>query len=580
MTTEGPANKVAVFVRVWFAAFVLFGTMGILWALTSPLMSVPDEPSHTIYAAAIVRGELRGTEIVRSADEGDDVNSVVSLFELPRPYAAAGELTCHAFRPSVTADCAPELPTSTEPVTAKTGAGRYPPVYYALVGWPTLLPIEAVTAIYAMRVVNALLSAALLAVGVLGAYLLGPSAWLAAGVALATTPMVMFLAGSVNPNSLEIAAAFALWWMGLALTDPARIVRGVVVAGTGAGAAVLSVSRPLSLLFPVLILATILALSATPTRLRSLARDQRVWLAGGIVAAVLAATAAWILATGALESFSGVPATGLTAGERARFSYQLRGVRYEQMIGILGWLDTPLPRSARILWSWGLLVLGVLALLVGTLRQRIVLVLLAAFTVALPVLAEIRAADEIGFAWQGRYSLPYAVGVPICCAWVVARGRRLGGTVAVIGASLLSFWAAGSHVLTYAGALRRYMVGYPAALFSFLETAAWEPALPVVPGLVGMALVAMAFPGLVVALTRSGRRTEGAGTPAGTPAGTQHAQVSGQLPPASLALGLRHKPDGPLRADEATNEQHEADDHDGSNLRGFTERTEGRQNEE
>lgn len=496
---KGPTLVLASPMRVWLIAFLLFTTAGILWGFASPLMSVPDEPSHAIYAAAVVRGQLRGPDVVSRADEPGEVNSVVTLVEVPESYGMLKYLpNCYAFRSHVTADCAPGVHSSMRPMVASTAAGRYPPLYYLLVGWPTLLPMEPTAAIYAMRVVSAGVSAALYATGVLGAYLLGRSAWLALGVALASTPMALFLAGSINPSSMEIASAFALWWMGLALLDSQVAVGNPAVVGAATAAAALSASRPLSLLFTALIVATLLALVATPQRLRDLMRNRTVWAAGAVASAVALATLVWIIATDAINSFSGAPVPGLTSSEAARISYDLTGDRYEQMIGAFGWLDTPLPDSARLLWSWGLLVVGILALLLGTWRRRTVLVTMAVITVGLPIVAEMRSAHEISFAWQGRYSLPYAVGIPISSAWAVARGRRLQGAVAVVGALLVTTWAAASHVLAYAGALRRYMVGYPAPLLSFLRDGAWEPPIGSFGGVVGLALAVLGFLLLVI----------------------------------------------------------------------------------
>ncbi|WP_232083325.1 DUF2142 domain-containing protein, partial [Arthrobacter sp. SO5] len=111
---------------------MVIGTLTTLWALASPLMSVPDEPAHAIKAAAVARGQL-------SADthgkQGDPAVVVV-----PAYFAELGPQTCTAFRPDLTAACAPQLdPTHRGPVTAATTAGNYNPFYYMLVGLPSRL---------------------------------------------------------------------------------------------------------------------------------------------------------------------------------------------------------------------------------------------------------------------------------------------------------------------------------------------------------------------------------------------------------------------------------------------------------
>ncbi|MGQ4819776.1 hypothetical protein ACQ1ZK_22285, partial [Enterococcus faecium] len=44
--------------RRWLVAWLFFTAVGSLWALATPVMGVPDEPAHTLYAAGAVRGEV------------------------------------------------------------------------------------------------------------------------------------------------------------------------------------------------------------------------------------------------------------------------------------------------------------------------------------------------------------------------------------------------------------------------------------------------------------------------------------------------------------------------------------------
>jgi len=64
-----------------------------------------------------------------------------------------------------------------------------------------------------------------------------------------------------------------------------------------------------------------------------------------------------------------------------------------------------------------------------------------------------------GAAWQGRYGLPLAVGVPIVAAMAIAssgRGRQLAEPRLFIGAGVMLVVA---HILAFAQNLRRYTVG-------------------------------------------------------------------------------------------------------------------------
>ena len=118
--------------------------------------------------------------------------------------------------PTVPASCAPSIGSDTTLAPATTEAGAYPPLYYLLVGWPSRL-LAPQPAIYAMRMIGALLAAALLASGLASATQIGRRRLVVTGAALALTPMALYLAGVVNPNGLEIAGAFCLWLAALDL---------------------------------------------------------------------------------------------------------------------------------------------------------------------------------------------------------------------------------------------------------------------------------------------------------------------------------------------------------------------------
>ena len=85
----------------WVALALVVATPGALWALASPVLSVPDEPSHALTAVALWHGQRNDVEVV--FPDGH----VAAFYELPEPWAAAsGVPRCYAGHPEVTADCA------------------------------------------------------------------------------------------------------------------------------------------------------------------------------------------------------------------------------------------------------------------------------------------------------------------------------------------------------------------------------------------------------------------------------------------------------------------------------------------
>ena len=119
--------------------------------------------------------------------------------QLPAPYGDVRVLmACYAQR-GVAADCAGSLPDTDGTVTVYTSVGTYPPLYYALVGWPHhLLPPEQ--ALYAMRVLAAWLTAPLAGLAFAALRRLGTHPLLLLGGALGITPVVVFLSGGINPS--------------------------------------------------------------------------------------------------------------------------------------------------------------------------------------------------------------------------------------------------------------------------------------------------------------------------------------------------------------------------------------------
>lgn len=470
---------------------VLVGLLGTVWAFASPLMSLPDETAHTSRAVSVARGQVVGEpDELTMADDG--LVGRVTNVQLP---AAFGEVRllmgCYAQR-GVPADCAEDLPDVEGTVTRYTSVGTYPPVFYGLVGWPHHL-LAPQPSLYAMRVVAAWLVAPLAGLAFAALRRLGTHPVLLLGGAVGLTPVVLFLVGGINPSGLEIVAALALW-----ATTAVVVSHGVdgarPLAAWAVAAVALAWSRPLGPLFVLGIVAvTAVAVGdheVLAARWRS-SRDRRV--AAGVGVAWLAAWA-WLLAFGTLGAFKGIPDPSLTPGVAARRSLAMTAERLEQVVAVFGWVDTPAP-TVTTFWPW-MLVAGavvVAGLVRGTWRLRAALVLLGAVAVVLPVLAEMGRAAEIGLGWQGRYTMPVLVGLPVLAAIGTVRGQRtrrpvdetksaprvvssvaLGTAFAVLaGGALLAV----AHLVGFAAALRRYTVGIddPRPFWAFLAVDGWAP---------------------------------------------------------------------------------------------------------
>lgn len=473
----------------WVAVGALVVALGWCWSLATPLMSSPDEPSHVVRAAGVVRGQvsLPTAEPVEGAAEP----GVAGLVRLPADYAASVDLpTCFAFQPDVPATCQQELPPPGDPVDTRTYAGQYPPLYYALVGWPSLLlPAEA--GITAMRLVSALLTGVLLTWGL---YRLTQVTGRRAGVwgaAVALTPMCFFLGATVNPAGFEIAAAFSFWCACLALVlGRGPVTTGALVHAVVAGGLLVN-SRSSAPLWAAAVV--VVALVAAPGgRWREVVRHPAFrWCAGATVA-VSAVAVAWLVAHPSVVStkdlypaFSDPRVTALAVVGKGS-EYLLN------MIGDYGWLDTPSPPVTFIAW-YG--VTGALLLLAlasaRPVRLRLALVLLVVGVAAAPLALQVLTAVDTGLIWQGRYALPLAVGVPVLAALVAdGQGRGEDDLLRRVARGTLPVVLVG-QVAAFYWASRRYAEGLTGEVLTF--DPAWSSPLGYLPGTVLFAALATAL---------------------------------------------------------------------------------------
>ncbi|HWC12828.1 MAG TPA: DUF2142 domain-containing protein [Acidimicrobiales bacterium] len=496
----------------WWTSFVLFFALGSLWSLASPLFSVPDEPSHVVWAAAVARGQLRAQERTTTVAPNEDGEA--AFVRVPEVFVLAHEVPgCYAFHPREPADCAPAFAGPHRTASVRTNAGRYPPVYYLVTGLPSV-PLPTAIGVRAMRLVSAAVSAAFLASAVTALRRMDRRAPLLVGLAVAVTPMTLYLAGSVNPSSVEAAAAIALWASLVALAQGAPPTRPVVVTAA-AGAGGLALSRPLSPLWVGVI--GLCALIIVPwDRIRALARDRLVRRGAAAVAVCLVLAGAWILWAQALDGFTAVrrPPADATGTDIVRTSIGRTGSDLRQMVGIFGWLDAPGPALTYTLWTVAVGVLVVSALAAASGRGIAALAVVVVLTVAVPVVIESAEARRLGFVWQGRYTLPLAVGVPLLAA---ALGRdvlaRLGSRLVAV---LLGLLVTG-HFLAFVWALRRHAMGVDGWFGDPLE---WQP-----PG--SALVVVVAFAAALVAQGWWLARLAGAEAPVDRPVPAEPASPGG-----------------------------------------------------
>ena len=480
--------------RTFLVAFAAFFLMSAAWAVALPVNGTYDEKHHLVRAYAVADGQL-----FPAGRASDPTGFGVEGFVVPRSLLP-DNVDCtwyHARRP---ASC--QVPVNDRaPTLVSSNVARYSPVYYLPTGLPLLVWPDR-GGIVVARLVSALMSALLLAGAAVAVVRLG-GRFMLAGLALVATPMAVNLAGSVNPNGLEISAGVALFAALLALLraedlDERATRRLLLLAGV-ATVALLTVRQLGPLLLAVDALACLLL--ALPGRVKALwrRRDARVILgvAGG---AGLAFFGYWTVAS-AVADISPAPerALHLGTGELLRQVATVRVPFYlHQVVGQFGYGETTI--SPVAIWGWYALfaVLVVPALLAAGRRARLVMGGLALFCLALLVTLELYFAPLVGWTQHGRYAMPAAVGIVLIAgllapAWLT-RYRWLPLALAACAALF--------HGYALARVMTRYQVGISARM-NPLHGSWLPPGGPVLP----LALLAVGLALLVVLVTRQPIRT-------------------------------------------------------------------------
>lgn len=483
--------------RIWLLAFAAFFAIAASWSITEPLGAPIDEPSHMLWAAAVSDGQFTPPRSSMEVVWGEPLLIENSDVTVPKEIAAlASEINCFDHHDGVPASCYEPLNDSTAEVKYVTPMGSYNPLYYLVVGWPVHV-LPGLDGLYGMRLISALLCAALLACALTAALRVGRVA--CCGVLVAATPTLLFLAGAVNPNGPEAAGgvlAFAAL-AALALDPRPELVRSRT-AYFALGAGVVTLVRPAGLEWFALLLAMGIVILG-PRRSLALVRShiaRPAWIGLGVT---LLAAAAWDVTRGGLNTAPVAYFNGYTVRDSVRDSILTTGGYIQEMLGLTGWNEVPSPFGTLAAWLCliGLLVLG--AVLFARRRELVALGLLALGIVLLPIAANASQAYGLVNLWEGRYLLWWSVGLPVYAATLLAArlgriperaGRRLPPLVyaIVVLGSLGAYWEIA----------RRYGLGLPgpggdapAALWP--KRFLWTP-----PGgwLPGMLLLAVGF-GLV-----------------------------------------------------------------------------------
>lgn len=490
LLSDAPRGSRAVFLL----AFAVFAGVSILWALASPLFSVPDESAHAVKAIAQVRGELIG-----HVQQG----SRQLVVDVPPEFAFPPQSLCFVFHPERPANCGVAVGDPAGQRAVPTWVSAYNPIYYYVVGWPSLL-LGADAGIYAMRIASALLGALFFGCAAFAASLGAGRRWMPTVLIFAALPMVPYLNGAINPNGVEIVSALALTSSLLRLLesfDPRRTAvgtsrRAALWAIVAVSAVFLANARALGPLWLVIIvLLCMVAVGFAPVR--RLFTTSRSYIALGAVAVAALFSIVWTLGGGSLSGQAEAADAPLVNGSFLQgVVYMVRATpRFlEQSLGYFGWFDAPLPGFAFWFPIAAIGVVLVLAFTTAVKRDVLTLVVAGAVAFLVPVLVQAAGVGKTGIIWQGRYGLFLYLSVAVIAGWVLS--QRGGARIAFL--SVRVYWIVASLLwlfvnLAFLLTLRRYVIGDSTPIGGMYKNPQWEPPLGWVALMLLFVIVTAAF---------------------------------------------------------------------------------------
>lgn len=385
----------------WVVLGLLLIELG--WVLAVPPFRGVDEWDHAYRASAVAHGQWVAPPTAATRGTGAIVEAEPDIVEAAQPE-------CERLDYTGDAECV-GTPVG-DHVEIASGAGRYHPLFYAVVGSPTLV-LDGVTALYAMRLV-----ALALCLVLLGVALRVLRAWaeplVSVSVVCGLTPMVLYSTSILAANGLEIVSGLLLWAALGAMAhhdEPfaARFVIPAVVATS-----LLVTLRSLGPLWALLIVAT--AMVAWPTlfaRLWAFVRTRAGLVSVAILAAISAGSLAWISVQSTLVIGRVAAGDPMPLAEKLGVAALRIPQWILQWIGAFPYRAQPAPPVVYLVF---LLLLGwllVVALRRGDRRIRLAVVAVVGLSVLIPFVITVMTLDEFGTSWQGRYVLPYLVGLAL-----------------------------------------------------------------------------------------------------------------------------------------------------------------------
>jgi hypothetical protein len=439
--------------------------------VANPPFASPDEGAHYIRALGVGGGQFVGRPTSYSATPTRNGLVLAWLNSFAREIRAPARLAPFSCKWSdvLQPACNPPPRRENETIALKTYFGTYEPAAYLIPGVLARRAHGPAAADRLARVGAGAVSTVFVAVAILVLWAGDGGGLSLLGLPIAVTPMVIFLDGTVNPNSLEITSGLA-FVAGLLRLSRGRPSSVWPWAAAGSAGAVLCLSRVSGILWLVLAMLLIVCLGGRQIWASARGRPAPAAFAGGLIVAAVIFNQWWQARYGphptlAIRPFHAAFLTGTD---------QLNRI-FKELVGVFDHLELKMPFIGYATWWAGLFALLTLAALVGRTRERRTLVVSVAAAFAVPVGFWVVYFRFSGAELQGRYFLPILVAIPLLAGEIVYRNRaRL---AALHGQRLLLWLALGAgcvQFLAWYWNARRFAVGLGGSNW-FVTHAVWSP---------------------------------------------------------------------------------------------------------
>lgn len=348
------------------------------------------------------------------------------LISVRSDVAAATKASCTARPYTGPWNCNPVRSAGPGRVLIASGAARYNPTYYAVVG-TVAKPWHGNANLDAMRAMTAVLSALLFGLAVWVVLGFSTTVWPMAALVVTALPTTVYSSAVAAPNGVEMFAGITLWACLISLFESASAGRERAVAYGGAAVAgvVVANTHTLGLLWCVLI-GAVVALTYGLRRTAHVLRPRRrsELIAVLTLTTGLAFELFWALTTGVND-----PGTPANVTQSAWPSIIEGLVLWPlQTIGAIPLRDDPAPLLTLGLCAAVLLALLVAATYLGGFRSRRSLAILAVLGLSyvVPAILTLSSFHRVGAAiWQGRYAAPFTAGAFLLAGLALDRAPAL-----------------------------------------------------------------------------------------------------------------------------------------------------------